>query len=60
MPPFCWPYLGSVRQEINVMIVKTSHVHTLHIEVIYKHNRGDKLVMVSFAGKPPLIDQCKM
>ena len=35
MPLFHWPCLGSVRQEIIVMtILKTSHVHTLHIQAI--------------------------
>ena len=43
MPPFYRPYLGNVRQEIIVMIMiivmfnKTSHIHTLHIQAIYKH-----------------------
>ena len=33
-------FLGSVRQETFLMIVKHHHVHTLHIQAIYKDVRG--------------------
>ena len=33
---FYWPYLGSVHQEIIVMII-IHHTYTLHIQAIYKH-----------------------
>ena len=35
MPLFIWPYLENVRQEIIVMIIKPSHVHTPHIQATY-------------------------
>ena len=36
MPLFYWPYLGSVHQEVIVIIIK-HHTYTLHIQATYKH-----------------------